>query len=106
MEKVWEELKKIEAQAEQIRSEAQNKANGITSLAEQEAEKLIENGKKYAEEEAKILLDNAIQEANRHRDEQLKVNKETAEELKEQADKHMDQAVENVVNVVLEENKP
>jgi vacuolar-type H+-ATPase subunit H len=106
MEKVWDELKKIEAQAEQIRSEAQNKAKEITSLADQEAEKLIANGKAYAEEEAKQLFDNTIQEANRSREEQLKENKASADKLEAQAEKHMGQAVESVLNVVLEENKP
>lgn len=106
MEKVWDELKKIEAQAEQIRSEAQNKAKEITSLADQEAGKLIANGKAYAEEEAKQLFDNTIQEANRSREEQLKENKASADKLEAQAEKHLDQAVESVLNVVLEENKP
>ena len=49
MEKVWEELKKIELQAEQIRIEAQNRAKEITNLANQEAEKLVANSKAYAE---------------------------------------------------------
>jgi vacuolar-type H+-ATPase subunit H len=106
MEKVWEELKKIEAQAEQIRNEAQNKAKEISTLADQEAEKLIANGKTYAEEEAKQIFDNAIKEANSKREEQLKENKAVADKLEEQATKQMDQAVESVVNVVLEENKP
>ena len=57
MEKVWEELKKLEAKAEQIKSNAQNKAKEITVLAQQEAEKLVANSKTYAEEEAKQLYD-------------------------------------------------
>ncbi len=56
MEKVWEELKKIEAKADQIKSTAQNKAKEITVLAQQEAEKLVANSKTYAEEEAKQAL--------------------------------------------------
>ncbi len=40
MEKVWDELKKIDAQADQIQSDAQEKAKKITVLAKEEAEKL------------------------------------------------------------------
>jgi vacuolar-type H+-ATPase subunit H len=104
MERVWEELKKIEVQAEKIRSEAESKAKDITKLASQEAERLLGNGKTYAEEEAKQLFDNAVEEANRSREEQLRLNEEAAGKLDEQADKRMDQAVEVVVNVLLEEH--
>ena len=55
MEKVWDELKKIEAQAEQISSDAQDKAKKISLLAKQDAEKLIANSKTYAEEESQKL---------------------------------------------------
>jgi F0F1-type ATP synthase membrane subunit b/b' len=56
MERAWEELKKIEAQAEQIRSEAESRAKDIIRLADQEAEKLLANGKAYAEEEVKTAF--------------------------------------------------
>ncbi len=106
MERVWEELKKIEAQAQQIQSEAQNKAKNITILADQEAETLLDNSKKYADEEAKQLYDSTIQEANSNREKQLKTNQETAKKMEAQAKKRMDQAVLAVVNAVLEETKP
>jgi vacuolar-type H+-ATPase subunit H len=105
MEKVWGELKKIEAQAKEIRSEAQNKAKSITDLAKQESEKLIANGKTYAEEEAKQLYANAIEEAHRSRDQQLKANKLVSEKLKSQAEKHLEDASSAVVNAVLGETK-
>lgn len=105
MEKVWDELKKIEAQAEQIRSEAQDEAKKMTTLAQQEAEKLIANGKAYGEEEAQQLYTSAIQGANRNRDEQLKANQETRANLREQAEKQIEQAVSTVVNIVLGETK-
>ena len=89
MEKVWDELKKIEAQAEQIRSEAQDEAKKMTALAQQEAEKLIANGKAYGEEEAQQLYTSTIQEANRNRDEQLKANQEARANLREQAEKQI-----------------
>jgi len=105
MEKVWEELKKIEAQAEQIRSEAQEKAQNMTTLAQQNGEKLIANSQTYAEEEAQQLFKSAVEEANRRRDEQLKANQAVAEKLKVQAEKHMEQAISKVVKAVIEEAK-
>ncbi len=105
MEKVWEELKKIEAEAEQIRSEAQEKAKNITTLAQQNGEKLIANGQIYAEEEGQQLFTRTVEEANSRRDEQLKANKGDAEKLKVQAEKNMEQATSKVVKAVIEEAK-
>ena len=105
MEKIWDELKKIEAQAEQIRNEAQDEAKKMTALAQQEAEKLIANGKAYGEEEAQQLYTRTIQEANRNRDEQLKANQEARTNLRAQAEKQLEQAVATVVNTVLGETK-
>ena len=106
MEKVWEELKKIEKQAEQIRSEAQNKSKTLTELSKQEAAKLLADYITYAQEEAQDLYDRSIEEANRSRDEQLKANKKAIDRLKEQAEKHMEQASSAVMKAVLGETKP
>ena len=103
MEKIWEELKKIEAQAEQIRSETQDKAKKMTGQAQQEAEELFANSGIYAEEEAQQLYANAVQEANNSRDELLNANQVTAKKLKVQAEKHMDTAIAKVMNEVIEE---
>jgi vacuolar-type H+-ATPase subunit H len=105
MEKVWEELKKLEAKADQIKSNAQNKAKEITVLAQQEAEKLVANSKTYAEVEARQLYADSIEEANRNRVEQLKGNQEAAEYLKVQSEKRMKQASTEIVNSVLGETK-
>jgi len=105
MEKIWEELKKIEAQAEQIRSETKNKAKMMINLAQQEANELLVNSGTYAEEAVQQLYVNAIQEANHNRDELLKVNKVTADKLRVQAEKNMDAAIAKVVNLVIEEKK-
>ncbi len=105
MEKVWDELKKIESQAEQIRSEAQAEAKKMIALAEQEAEKLLANGKAYGEEEAQLLYTSTIQEANHNREEQLKANQEARANLRAQAEKQVEQAVATVVNTVLGETK-
>ena len=106
MEKVWEELKKIEEQAEQILSEAQNKSKTLIELSKQEAEKLITNSKTYGQEEARHLYDTNIEEANRSREEKLKANKKATEKLKAQAEKRMEQASSKVMKVVLGETKP
>jgi vacuolar-type H+-ATPase subunit H len=105
MEKIWDELKKIEAQADQIRSEAQDEAKKMMALAQQEAEKLIANGKAYGEEEAQQLYTSTFQEANRNREEQLKANQEARAYLRAQAEKQLEQAVAIVVNMVLGETK-
>ena len=105
MEKVWTELKKIEAQAEKIRSEAQDEAKKMTALSPQETEKLIANSKTYAEEETQQFYTSTIQEANRNREEQLKANQEARANLRAQAEKQLEQAVSTVVNTVLGETK-
>jgi vacuolar-type H+-ATPase subunit H len=104
MEKVWEELKKIEAQAEQIQIDAQNNAKKIALVAKQDAEKLIENSKNHAEEEAEKIYSTAIKEADQNYAECLKLNQQIATKLKVQAIKNMDQAVKAIINAVLEEN--
>jgi vacuolar-type H+-ATPase subunit H len=106
MEKVWDELKKIEVQAKQIENDAQERAKKIVFLAKQDSEKLIENSKIYAQEESQKLFVNAIKEANLNRDEHLKANQEAAGKLKAKAETRMEKAVLAVVSVVLEETKP
>ena len=103
MEKVWGELRKIESQAEHIRDEAKDEAKKITVLAQQEAEKLVVDSKAYAEEEGRTLYSSAIQEANRNHDERLRTNQESAEKLRVQAEKRIDQASSIVANAVLGE---
>jgi vacuolar-type H+-ATPase subunit H len=106
MEKVWDELKKIEAQAEQIQNDAQERAKNMIFLAKQDSEKLIENSRIYAKEESQKLLANAIKEANLNRNEHLKANQEDTGKLKAKAEKRMEKAVLAVLHVVLEETKP
>ena len=103
MEKVWKELKKIEAEAEKIRSESQEKAQSMTALAQQNSKKLIANSQAYAEEEGQQLYMITVEEANRKRDERLKANELATEKLKVQAEKHMDAAITKVVNSIIKE---
>lgn len=106
MEKVWVELKKIDAQADQIQHDAQAKAKKVILVAKEDSEKLVVNSRTYAEEEAQELQAKAIKEANQKRDEQLKSSEDSAEKLKSRAEKRMDSAVLAVVNSVLGETKP
>ncbi|MCW3998696.1 MAG: hypothetical protein NWE93_00470 [Candidatus Bathyarchaeota archaeon] len=103
MQKVWDELKKIEAQAEQIQSEAKERAKNITLLSKQESDKLMANSKAYGEEEAAKIYGKAVSEANQHRAELLDANEQKAAELKAQAMQRMDSAVSLIVKAVLEE---
>jgi vacuolar-type H+-ATPase subunit H len=103
MQKVWEELKKIEAEAEQIQNDAKDKAKKITIQAQKDAETLLANSKTYAEEESQKLYENARGEANKSREERLAANEKIAADLTIQAEKHMDKAVTAVVKAVLEE---
>jgi vacuolar-type H+-ATPase subunit H len=105
MERVWDELKKIEAQAEQIQSDALDRAQKTVLLAKQDAEKLVENSKTYAEAESQKLYAKAIEEANQEREKNLKANEEAAGNLKSKAEKNTDKAVLVVVNAVLEDTK-
>jgi vacuolar-type H+-ATPase subunit H len=101
MEKVWEELKKIEAQAEQIRTEAQDKGKEINKLAKQEAEKLLANSKAYAQEDAEKIVTLAITDANHDREKQLQENEQAVRNLKEAAEKRLDKAEAIIVDAVL-----
>jgi vacuolar-type H+-ATPase subunit H len=104
MEKVWAELKKIEAQASQIKIEAQAKNKEIVDVAQQEAEKLSANSKKYAKEEAQNLYETTVKEANQNRENQVKANQAETEKIKAQAQKNMPKAADAIVKRVLGEN--
>jgi vacuolar-type H+-ATPase subunit H len=104
MENVWSELKKIEAQALQITSDAHNKAKQIVAASKQDAQKLFEDSKANAEAEAQKLYGEAVAKANVERDEQLRANQAEIKKLKVAAEKGMNQAVDLIVKVVLEAN--
>jgi vacuolar-type H+-ATPase subunit H len=104
MQKVWEELKSIETQAEQIQTDAKTKAKQITLQAQKDAAKLLEDSKTYGAEESHKRYQAAIAEANKSREEKLAANDKAAVKLKSQAEKHMDNAVDAVVKAVLEES--
>ncbi len=103
-EKVWEELKKIEAQAETIRAEAQDTAAKVAEFSRQQAEKLIANSKIYAEEDANQLYSLEVNAAQKQRDESLKENKENVEKLKAKAKERVELAASAIRASVLGEN--
>ena len=105
MEKIWGELKKIDAQAESIRAEAQKCATEIEELARQQAEKLIANSKIYAEEDAQKDYEREVDAANLKREESLKDNQESANKLKTKAEKQLEKAALAVEASVLGEAK-
>jgi vacuolar-type H+-ATPase subunit H len=104
MQKVWEELKSIEAQADQIQNDAKDKAKKIVTQAQKDAEKLLANSKTYGAEESQKRYQAAIEEASKNREAQLAENDKVTAKLKSQAEKRMDKAVTAVVEAVLEEN--
>ena len=106
MEKVWDELKKIEGEAEKIRSDAQKRSQEITDLAQKNSEKLVVNGNTYAREEGQQLYAGAVEEANHKRDEKLKASRAATEKLKMQAETRMELAVEAIVDAIVGEAKP
>ena len=103
MENVWGELKKIEAQALQIISDAQDKAKQIVAMSKQDAQKIVDDCKVNAEAEAQKIYTEAVDKANQERDEQLKSNQIEIKKLKVVAEQGMDQAVDLIVKAVLEE---
>ena len=101
MERVWSELRRIEDEAENIRSEAQSKSREITQVAAEETEKLVANSKNYANEDARKLRESSVKLANEHRDSLLKTNEETIARLQGSAEEHMKEAITTIVNCVL-----
>jgi vacuolar-type H+-ATPase subunit H len=102
MERVWTELKKIEAEAAGIRSESAAKAKEIIEAAMREADRLRNDAKIYAAEEAKKLRESTVEEANKDRDRMLSENEKTIENLRDASKAHVQEAVSRVFHAVLE----
>ncbi len=105
MERVWQELRRIEAKADQIRSEAQTKAQEMVNVAKLEAEQLLATGKTYAETQGHNLKQRKIQEANKSRVAKLKANDKELDKIERVAQKRMPVAEQTVVDAVLGKNK-
>jgi vacuolar-type H+-ATPase subunit H len=105
MEQVWDELKKIEAQAQQIRSEAQIRSKQLTDFADQRTDQLIAHAKTYAEQDTTSHYEAAMQEATHKHDTQLEQSKQSVAAVQAQAQNRLNEAVRLVVKAVLgEEN--
>lgn len=101
MERVWKELKNIEMEAERIRSESLRKSKEIVATAREEAEKLISDSKKHAEEEADELLDKYLEKAKRERENSLKKSEVFIEKLRVTVEKRINEAVKMIFDMVL-----
>jgi vacuolar-type H+-ATPase subunit H len=105
MERVWEELRKIETKAEDIHVNASKKSEELLAIAKKNAEKLLSVSKKHAEAEAKELLTKYRREASNERDDKLEKNKVFIKELRITVEKRFDEAVNIVFDSVLEKDK-
>ncbi len=105
MERVWEELKRIENEAVLINSEASNKSKEIIETAKQKGAKLTADSEKYALEEAQRLVEKINEEANEERKKTLEENKKNIEALRETATTHMDEAVKTIFNSLVGQRK-
>ena len=106
MERVWEELKKIETEAERIHSEASKKSEELHAIAKKDAEKLLSVSKKHAEAEANELLNKYRREASNERNARLEKNKIFIKELRATVEKRFDKAVNTVFDAVLGKIEP
>jgi F0F1-type ATP synthase membrane subunit b/b' len=101
MEKVWEELRKIESKAENIHSETLKKSEELITVANKDAEKLLSVSKKHTEAEANKLLTKYLQEAADERVAELEKNEESIKDLKATVEKHFDKAVDTIFDALL-----
>ena len=101
MEKVWEELRKIEDKAEQLRSETLKTSEKLMDVARKDAEKLLSLSKKYTESEADKLLKARMNQAEKERAADLEKNEKSIKELKATVEKQFDKAVDTVFDAVL-----
>jgi DNA anti-recombination protein RmuC len=101
MEKVWEELRKIESEAEHIHSETLKKSEELIALAKKDVEKLLSVSEKHTEAEANILLNKYLEEAAKAHDASLDANEKTLKELRKNVEKCFDKAVNTVFDAVL-----
>ena len=101
MEKVWEELRKIESKAEDIHSETLKKSEELIAFAKKDADMLLSVSEKHIEAEAEELLNEYLGEAAKERDVALENNKKVIKELRTTVEKSFDKAVNTVFDVVL-----
>lgn len=101
MEKVWEELRKIESKAEHIHSETLKKSEELITVAKKNAEKLLSVSKKHTEAEANKLLAKSLEESANERAAALEKNEKSIKELRATVEKCLDKAVNTILDAVL-----
>jgi vacuolar-type H+-ATPase subunit H len=101
MERVWDELRKIESKAEHIHSETLKKSEELLAVAEKDAEKLLSVSKEHTKVEADKLFDTYLKKASKDRDATLEENKRFINDLRTSVKKSFDEAVTKVFDAVL-----
>jgi len=105
MERILEELKRIEDEAENIRLEASKKAEEIVRLAHQRSDKLIADAEKDAERVIDELMKNFRESMKKKHEEILRSCELEISKLRKTAKRRMDLAVERIFKIVVGENQ-
>ncbi len=103
MEKVWNELKKIESNAEQINAEAKEKSKQIETFAEQKSEKLVASARIYATEEAERERDIILKQTHEIHDQNIRKNQQNVELIRENAQRRMKKATNRIFSAIVGE---
>jgi vacuolar-type H+-ATPase subunit H len=105
MERVWEELRKIESEAEQIHSETLKKSEELVAVAKRDAERLLSASEKNVELEVNELLNRLRGDAAKERDDALEKNEKNIKDLRKTVEKRFGEAVNVIFDAVLEKTK-
>jgi len=105
MERVLEELKRIEEEGKGIISESSEKSEEIISVAHQKAEKLIVGAEKEAESEVNESLKKFSEEMDEIHRKVLEVCESRIRELRMSAATNMDSAINVIFRIVIGDKK-
>jgi len=105
MERVLEELKRIEEEADKIRLEASEKAEEIIRMARQRAEKLIGDAEKEAERASLKMLKRFRQEMVERHNKVLETNRSRIDKVRRLANKNMNSVIDLVFRTVVGERE-
>lgn len=101
MERVLGELKRIEVEAEKIRSEASEKSQEIIETARQKARELTSEAEKEAEKEVEKFLKKFKEEMEIKQREALNATKLKTDELHRLANKNVNLAIDGIFKIVV-----
>jgi len=105
MERVLEELKRIEEEAEKIRLEASEKAEEIIKAARQKAKVLVTDAEKEAERTVERLLERFREDMKERHRRALKKSEVVIDEIRRSASRNMDSAVDLVFRTLVGEKR-